>query len=181
MEYNINKFQEALVFEQEKNMTLERELNDIHRKIRMLNKGSVTLDKIVRMGRTEKTTIGLGYQGGTSSSQTVFVRGNSVEPEETRVLLANAKDQDKELSTVSKCVLVLARKVSLMIMIIQIEGVRRDSLLLVIKTMETCSGTRLSTSSGKIMTFLNKKVIHVSCRLNLIVEIMVRYQWFVCV
>ena len=36
------------------------------------------------MGRTEKSTIGLGYLGDPSSSQTVFVHGRSVEKNKTR-------------------------------------------------------------------------------------------------
>lgn len=77
LENMIVKLQEALVCEKEKSMNLERELNEIYKKIRMLNKGSATLDKILSMGRVEKTTTGLGYQGDTTSLQTVFVRGKS--------------------------------------------------------------------------------------------------------
>ncbi|KAF3608486.1 hypothetical protein DY000_02046346 [Brassica cretica] len=47
------------------------------------------------MGRMEKSTMGLGYQGETSNSQTVFVRGKSVEQDKTRV------DLDEEFSCVA--------------------------------------------------------------------------------
>lgn len=40
LENKINKLQEALVFEQEKNKILEHELNETHKRIRMLNKSS---------------------------------------------------------------------------------------------------------------------------------------------
>ena len=70
-------------------------MDNIHKKIRMLNKGSASLDKILSMGRTEKSTIGLGYQGYSSSSQTIFVRGKSVEQNNTRV------DLDDECSCVT--------------------------------------------------------------------------------
>ncbi|XP_033129589.1 uncharacterized protein LOC117126191 isoform X1 [Brassica rapa] len=72
----ITKLEEALLLEQEKNQTLERELSKTRRNIWMLNTGSKTLDNILSIGRTEKTTTGLGYQGGPSSSQTVFVRAS---------------------------------------------------------------------------------------------------------
>lgn len=49
----------------------------------------MTSDKILSMGRTEKTMIGLGYQGDTSSLQTIFVRSTSSEPNETRVVLGD--------------------------------------------------------------------------------------------
>ncbi|CAN6802673.1 unnamed protein product [Brassica oleracea] len=89
MEYKITYLREALALEKEKNRNLEHELNEIHKQIRMLNKGSSTLDKILSMGRTEKSTIGLGYQGDPSSSQTVFVQGRSVEKNKTRSYLDN--------------------------------------------------------------------------------------------
>ena len=53
----------------------------------MLNNGSASLDKILTMGRTEKSIMGLGYQGDSSNSQTVFVRGKSAEQNKTRVVL----------------------------------------------------------------------------------------------
>ncbi|KAG5395444.1 hypothetical protein IGI04_017258 [Brassica rapa subsp. trilocularis] len=96
----ITKLEEALIFEQEKNRTLEHELSETRRNIRMLNKGSTTLDKIQRMGRTEKTTAGLGYQGGPSGSHTVFVRSNSVETDKPDAVLESAKNRAMELHTV---------------------------------------------------------------------------------
>ncbi|KAF2575502.1 hypothetical protein F2Q70_00002144 [Brassica cretica] len=98
----ITTLQEALLLVQEKNRTLEHELSEIRRNIRMLNTGSKTLDKILRMGRTEKTTMGLGYQGSTSSSHTNFVRGNSVQPDKTLVVLEDIKKQNREIATVSR-------------------------------------------------------------------------------
>lgn len=83
LENKINKFQEALVLEQEKSKTLEHKLNETYKKIRMLNKGSENLDKILSMRRAEKTRVGLGYQRSTCSSKTVFVRGKSIEPNKT--------------------------------------------------------------------------------------------------
>ena len=74
LENNIIELQKALLCEKEKNMTLEHELNETHKKIRMLNSGSQTLDKILTMGRIEKTTTGLGYQGMSTSSQSIYVR-----------------------------------------------------------------------------------------------------------
>ncbi|KAF2586581.1 hypothetical protein F2Q70_00035325 [Brassica cretica] len=89
MEYKITYLREALALEKEKNRNLEHELNEIHKQIRMLNKRSSTLDKILSTGRTEKSTIGLGYQGDPSSSQTGFVQGRSVEKNKTRSYLDN--------------------------------------------------------------------------------------------
>ncbi|KAF2565768.1 hypothetical protein F2Q68_00028062 [Brassica cretica] len=71
---------------EEKNKNLEHELHETHKKIRMLNPGSASLDKILSMGRTEKSTVGLGYQGESSNSQTVFVRAKSAEQNKTMVL-----------------------------------------------------------------------------------------------
>lgn len=68
----------------------------------MINRGSATLDKILSTGRTEKTTMGLGYQGSTSHSHTVFVRGNSVEPDNTMVVLEDAKNQNQDIAIVSR-------------------------------------------------------------------------------
>ncbi|KAF2534338.1 hypothetical protein F2Q70_00030429 [Brassica cretica] len=48
----ITTLQEALLLEQEKNRTLEHELSEIRRNIRMLNTGSKTLGKILRMDKT---------------------------------------------------------------------------------------------------------------------------------
>ena len=87
LENKITYLQEALVLEKEKNGNLEYILNETHKKICMLNKGSASLDKILSMGRTEKSTMGLGYQGESSNSQTVFVRGKSAEQNKTRVVL----------------------------------------------------------------------------------------------
>ena len=97
----ITKLDEALPLEQEKNLILEHELSEIRRNIRMLNKGSTTLDKILRMGRTEKTTAGLGYQGGLSGSHTVFVRSNYVETNKPDVVFESAKNPAMEFPTVS--------------------------------------------------------------------------------
>lgn len=44
----------------------------------MLNKGDATLDKILSIERTEKTKVGLGYQGCTSSSHIVFLRESTI-------------------------------------------------------------------------------------------------------
>ena len=99
LENKIINLQKALVLEQEKNQILELELRETHKKIRMLNKGSINLDKILSMGRTEKTTTGLGYQGSTSRSHTVFVRGNYVVPDKnTTVVLEDAKNKNKEIA-----------------------------------------------------------------------------------
>jgi len=89
MEYKITYLREALALEKEKNRNLEHELNEIHKQIRMLNKRSSTLDKILSTGRTGKSTIGLGYQGDPSSSQKFFVQGRSVEKNKTRSYLDN--------------------------------------------------------------------------------------------
>ncbi|KAJ4917115.1 Uncharacterized protein Rs2_02665 [Raphanus sativus] len=96
----ITKLEEALFLEQEKNRTLEHELSETRRNIRMLNKGSTTLDKILRLGRTEKTTAGLGYKGVPSGPYTVFVQSNSVETNKPVVVLESAKNQATELPTV---------------------------------------------------------------------------------
>lgn len=101
LENTIIELQEALVCEKGKSMNLERELNETYKKIRMLNKGFPTLDKILSMGRTEKTTMGLGYQGGLSGSHTVFVRSNFVEPSKTNVFLGSATNLAKEFPTLS--------------------------------------------------------------------------------
>ncbi|KAG5411908.1 hypothetical protein IGI04_008227 [Brassica rapa subsp. trilocularis] len=86
----ITYLQESLVLEKEKNKNLEHELHETHKKIRMLNKGSASLDKILSMGRTEKSTMGLGYQGRSSGTQTVFVRGKSIEQNRTKIDLDDA-------------------------------------------------------------------------------------------
>ncbi|WZZ33379.1 LOW QUALITY PROTEIN: hypothetical protein YC2023_016780 [Brassica napus] len=52
LENKITYLQEALVLEKEKNRNLEYILNETHKKFRMLNKGSASLDKILSMGRT---------------------------------------------------------------------------------------------------------------------------------
>ena len=57
--------QEECHRERDRAKLLERELNDKHKQIRMLNKGSESLDKILAMGRTESQQRGLGYQGYT--------------------------------------------------------------------------------------------------------------------
>lgn len=49
--------------EKDKANLLQRELNDKHKQIRMLDKGSEELDKILTMGRTDTHHRGLGYQG----------------------------------------------------------------------------------------------------------------------
>lgn len=97
----ITKLEEALLLEQEKNWTLEHKLRETRRNIRMLNRGSKTLDKILRMGSTEKTMAGLGYQGGPSRSHTVFVRSNSVETNKPDVVFESAKNPAMKLPTVS--------------------------------------------------------------------------------
>ena len=97
----ITKLEEALLLEQEKNLILEHELSEIRRNIRMLNKGSTTLDKILRMGRTEKSTAGLGYQGGPSGSHTVFVRSNYVETYKPDFVFESDKNPAMEFPTVS--------------------------------------------------------------------------------
>lgn len=61
LQNKIIELQEALACEKEKRVNLECELNETYKKIRMLNNGSATLDKILSMGRIEKMTIGLGY------------------------------------------------------------------------------------------------------------------------
>ncbi|KAJ4876067.1 Uncharacterized protein Rs2_41085 [Raphanus sativus] len=95
----ITKLEEALFLEQEKNRTLEHELSETRRNIRMLNNGSTTLDKILHLGRTEKTTAGLGYKGVPSGPHTVFVQSNS-EKTTVVVVLESAKNQATELPTV---------------------------------------------------------------------------------
>lgn len=87
LEDKITYLREALGLEMEKNRILEHKLKETHKQIRMLNKGSTTLDKILSMGRTEKSTMGLGYQGDSSSSETVFVLDKFVEQNKTRVAL----------------------------------------------------------------------------------------------
>ncbi|CAL9242023.1 unnamed protein product, partial [Arabidopsis halleri] len=62
LEQKINKIQEEFQCEKEKSKSLEHELSENHKKIRMLNNGSANLDQILAMGRTEKHHYGLGYQ-----------------------------------------------------------------------------------------------------------------------
>lgn len=95
LENKITYLQEALALEEENNWNLESILNETHKKIRMLNKGSTSLVKILSMGRTEKSTRGLGYQGESSTSETVFVRGKSFEQNKARV------DLDDEFNCVT--------------------------------------------------------------------------------
>ncbi|KAG7533848.1 Zinc finger CCHC-type superfamily [Arabidopsis thaliana x Arabidopsis arenosa] len=70
------KVKEELAVEKEKSKRLEDELMQNEKYLRMLNNGTKNLDQILSMGRTEKTRFGLGYQGGTSDSKTVFVQEN---------------------------------------------------------------------------------------------------------
>ncbi|CAL9238652.1 unnamed protein product [Arabidopsis halleri] len=63
LEQKINKLQEEFQCEKEKSKSLEHELSENHKKIRMLNNGSANLDQILAMGRTEKHHYGLGYCG----------------------------------------------------------------------------------------------------------------------
>ncbi|KAF3576950.1 hypothetical protein DY000_02028731 [Brassica cretica] len=50
----------------------------------------------------ELPTVMHTYQGSTSSSHAIFVRGNSIEPDKTLVILEDAKKQNKEIATVSR-------------------------------------------------------------------------------
>ena len=54
----ITYLQESLVLEKEKNKNLESILNETHKKIRMLNKGSSSLDKIFKHGKTGEVNNG---------------------------------------------------------------------------------------------------------------------------
>lgn len=87
--YKITFLMEALALETEKNKNLEYRLNVIHKNFFMLNKGSASLDMILSRGRTEKSIIGLGYQGDSSNSQTTFDRGKTAEQNNTRVDLTD--------------------------------------------------------------------------------------------
>ncbi|KAF3541397.1 hypothetical protein F2Q69_00019736 [Brassica cretica] len=87
LENKITYLQKTLALEKEKSRNLEQELNETLKRIRMLNKGSATLDKILSMGRTAKSTMGLGYQGDSSTSQIVFVRENEYSQQENSDIL----------------------------------------------------------------------------------------------
>ena len=62
---NLERLREECHRERDRAKLLERELNDKHKQMRMLNKGLESLDKILAMGRTESQQRGLGYQGYT--------------------------------------------------------------------------------------------------------------------
>ncbi|XP_010419179.1 PREDICTED: uncharacterized protein LOC104704856 [Camelina sativa] len=83
----LSNLQEEYYKEKGRATVLEKELNEKHKQIRMLNSGTKDLDKILSMGRIDATHRGLGYQGntGTSSDLTVqpvnFVSANHLEKE----------------------------------------------------------------------------------------------------
>lgn len=72
----IMRLKAALVAEKETSNQLEKELMELKKNVRMLNSGTKNLDQILRMGRTGKAKFGLGYQGVTYGSTTVFVPSN---------------------------------------------------------------------------------------------------------
>lgn len=103
MEYKFIYHREALALEKEKNRNLEYELDETHKKICVLNKGSASLDMIFSMGRKEKSTMGLGCQRDSSNSQSVFVRGKSAEQNKTRVDLNDEFSASLECIDANRC------------------------------------------------------------------------------
>lgn len=55
--------------EQEKNLLLERRLNGNYMNLRMMNKGSETLDHLLSVGQPQKVHWGLGFKGAALKSQ----------------------------------------------------------------------------------------------------------------
>lgn len=55
--------------EQEKNQLLERRLNDNYMNLRMMNKGSETLDYLLSVGQPPEVNWGLGFKGAALKSQ----------------------------------------------------------------------------------------------------------------
>lgn len=65
-ETKFHQMKQLLNQELEKNQFLERQLTENHKKVRMLNTGSATLDHILSIGQSPKISSGLGYQGLSS-------------------------------------------------------------------------------------------------------------------
>ncbi|KAG7559036.1 Integrase catalytic core [Arabidopsis thaliana x Arabidopsis arenosa] len=92
--------------EKDRSTLLENKLNDKHKQIRMLNKGSENLDKILAMGRTESQHRGLGYQGHSGNLDKVegriinFVSGSTskdvvseeIPPEKGKLMVQRPKE-----------------------------------------------------------------------------------------
>ena len=68
MESKINRLSDILSEEKEKSRSLEHNLNENHKKIRMLNKGSKDLDTLLAIGLPAKQNWGLGYIGNRVAS-----------------------------------------------------------------------------------------------------------------
>ncbi|XP_056855389.1 uncharacterized protein LOC108838558, partial [Raphanus sativus] len=80
-----DELREELLTERKKAADLQAELDQQYRKIKMLT-GTKQLDKILSCGRTESSSMGLGYSGRQSSSTgtTRFVSGGFAHAEETK-------------------------------------------------------------------------------------------------
>ncbi|XP_010474005.1 PREDICTED: uncharacterized protein LOC104753449 [Camelina sativa] len=70
----LSNLQEEYYKEKGRALVLEKELNEKHKQIRMLNSGTKDLNKILSMGRIDATHRGLGYQRNTRTSSDLTVQ-----------------------------------------------------------------------------------------------------------
>lgn len=87
METKYDQTKQLLNEEREKSQLLQRELSENYKKLRMLNRGSATLDHILSVGQPPKVNWGLGYKGAAPKDQAIpvddikFVKGTPSNPE----------------------------------------------------------------------------------------------------
>ena len=70
----------VLIVEISKNNTTQFELEQLKRRVRMLNLGTTSLDHILGMGKSSKECGGLGYMKGSSGTQATVWIGAQDEP-----------------------------------------------------------------------------------------------------